>query len=47
LDTSHHLGDKNKINDQWRSKKRILANIEETELVRTAVNAVEGMKLTK
>lgn len=30
LDTSHHLGDQDQVNDQWRSKKRVLANIEET-----------------
>ena len=29
LDTSHHLSDQDKIYDQWRSKKRILADIEE------------------
>lgn len=30
LNTSHHLGDNNQINDQWRSKKRVFANIEYT-----------------
>ncbi len=30
LNTSHHLGDNNQINDQWRCKKRVLADIEYT-----------------
>lgn len=30
LNTSHHLGDNNQINDQWRSKKRVFADIEYT-----------------
>ena len=29
LNTSHHLGDNNQINDQWRSKQRVLADIED------------------
>jgi hypothetical protein len=29
LDASHHLGDDNQINDQWRSEKGVLANIED------------------
>jgi hypothetical protein len=32
LDTGHHLSDQDKVNDQWRSKKRVLADIEETEI---------------
>ncbi len=32
LNTSHDLGDNNQINDQWRSKKRVLADIEDTEI---------------
>jgi len=35
LDASHHLSDKNKINNQWGSKKRVLADIEDTVLVST------------
>jgi hypothetical protein len=30
LDTSHHLSNEDEINDQWGSKKRVLADIEET-----------------
>jgi hypothetical protein len=30
LDTSHHLGENNKIDNQRRSKKRVLADIEES-----------------
>jgi hypothetical protein len=33
LDTSHHLGDENKINNQWGSKQRVLADIEKAEIV--------------
>lgn len=39
LDTSHHLSDQDKINDQWRSQERILANIEDADgLVSTKEN---------
>jgi hypothetical protein len=31
LNASHHLSDKNQINDQWRSEKRILADVEKTD----------------
>ena len=33
LDTSHHLGNDDEINDQWRSKERVLTDIEETRNV--------------
>ena len=29
LDASHHLSNDNQINDQWRSEKGVLANIED------------------
>lgn len=29
LDTSHHLSEDDKINDQWGSEERVLADIEE------------------
>jgi hypothetical protein len=29
LNTSHHLGNDDQINDQWRSEKRVLADIED------------------
>jgi hypothetical protein len=32
-DTSHHLGDENKIDDQWRGQERVLTDIEETTIV--------------
>jgi hypothetical protein len=28
LDASHHLSNDNQINDQWRSEKGVLTNIE-------------------
>lgn len=30
LDTSHHLSDQDQVDNQWRSKKRVLTNIEES-----------------
>jgi hypothetical protein len=33
LDTSHHLSDENEVNDQWGSKKRVLADIEKAVIV--------------
>ena len=29
LDTGHHLSNKDEVNDQWRSEKGVLANIED------------------
>jgi hypothetical protein len=37
LDAGHHFGDEDKINDQWRSKQRILADIEEAIVVSTGI----------
>jgi hypothetical protein len=31
LNTSHHLGDENEIDDQWRGQQGVLADIEETD----------------
>lgn len=33
LDASEHLGNDDQVNDQWGSKKRVLADIEETVTV--------------
>lgn len=35
LDTSHHLANDHEINDQWRGKKRVFANIEDPVYIST------------
>ena len=47
LDASHHLGNKHKVNDQWRSEKRVLANIENPKHIRITHNVNEGVRLTR
>jgi len=47
LDTSHHLSDDNKINDQRGSKKRVLADVEHTEFISIELKFIEKEELTR
>lgn len=38
LDTSHHLGNEDEVDDQRRSKKRVLADIEDPTHIRPGRN---------
>ena len=47
LDAGHHLGDEDEIDDQWRSKQRIFADVEETRLVGTSIKLRMWRQLTR